>query len=51
MTPSPAHPIPAPFGALGVALIPEQPSGWRAVLAGILFTSRPRRSTARSAHN
>ncbi|MFI8634040.1 hypothetical protein ACIGEP_15760 [Microbacterium sp. NPDC077663] len=51
MTPTPAHPIPAPFTALGVTLIPEQRTGWRAIILDSLSRQRPHRSTARPAHH
>ncbi|MFJ6678448.1 hypothetical protein ACIQLK_04880 [Microbacterium sp. NPDC091382] len=48
MTPTPAHPIPAPFAALGVALIPEQRTGLRARILDALSRQRPHRTTARA---
>ncbi|CAL4858855.1 hypothetical protein MMM2322_00495 [Microbacterium sp. MM2322] len=51
MTPTPSHPIPAPFAGIGVALIPEQRPGWWAPLISALSRQRPRRTTARPLHN
>ncbi|MEI2270199.1 hypothetical protein OHB93_12835 [Microbacterium sp. No. 7] len=51
MTPSPAHPIPAPFASIGVALIPEQRTGWWVPLITSLSRPRAHRTTAQPAHH
>ncbi|MCK6079996.1 hypothetical protein KZX37_05090 [Microbacterium sp. EYE_5] len=50
MNPTTARPVPAPFTALGVALIPEQRNWWRGGIIDAL-SRRRHRSTATPATN
>ncbi len=45
------RPVPAPFAALGVALIPETREWWRGGILDAISRRRRHRSTAQPSHN